>query len=91
MTLATWRGAALLKYGSLWERGWAIEGRAVRSAMPGVVTISEHNSTMGNWVGVYNAKHNVLYTYWRSSCSHRVRIALGYSPAFQTLLAEAAV
>jgi murein DD-endopeptidase MepM/ murein hydrolase activator NlpD len=41
-----------------------IEGLPVRSCTPGTVVISEYNSTMGNWVGVYYANADVTLTYW---------------------------
>lgn len=41
-----------------------IEGKPVRSCTPGLVVISEWNSTMGNWVGVYYAADDVTITYW---------------------------
>lgn len=49
-------------FGSQWPR--PIDGLPVRSCTPGVVVISEFNSTMGNWVGVYYKADNVTYTYW---------------------------
>jgi murein DD-endopeptidase MepM/ murein hydrolase activator NlpD len=42
----------------------AVEGQPVRSCTSGVVVISDYNSTMGNWVGVYYAKDDVTLTYW---------------------------
>lgn len=50
--------------------GVSIEGKPVRSSTGGTVVISEYqrnsdgSSTMGNWVGVYNAEDDVLITYW---------------------------
>lgn len=44
--------------------GVSIAGKAVRSSTPGEVVLSEYNDTMGNWVGVYYAKDDVLITYW---------------------------
>lgn len=49
-------------FGSAWPI--PISGRKVRSVAGGVVVISEYNSTMGNWVGVYNRKNDLLVTYW---------------------------
>lgn len=44
-----------------------IDGKLVRSSTSGFVVISEYNSTMGNWVGVWNRKDDVLITYWHLS------------------------
>ena len=52
-------------FGSLWPI--PISGRLVRAVLPGVVVISDYNSTMGNWVGVYNEEHDLLVTYWHMS------------------------
>lgn len=52
-------------FGSAWPV--PIEGRLVRAVVPGEVVISEENSTMGNWVGVYNHEEDVLVTYWHMS------------------------
>lgn len=41
-----------------------VDGKPVRSSTDGVVVISEYNSTMGNWVGVYHAPDDVTITYW---------------------------
>lgn len=49
-------------FGSAWPI--PVAGRTVRAVLDGEVVISEYNATMGNWVGVYNALHNVLVTYW---------------------------
>lgn len=45
---------------------WPIktEGRLVRTIVPGHVLLSSVNPTMGNWVGVYNAEHDLFVTYW---------------------------
>jgi len=51
-----------IDFGSAWPI--PISGRLVRSVMPGQVVISEHNPTMGNWVGVYNHDNRLLVTYW---------------------------
>lgn len=51
-----------IDFGSAWPV--PIAGRRVRAVLPGEVVISEFNDTMGNWVGVYNHKHNLLVTYW---------------------------
>ena len=42
----------------------AIAGQPVRASVAGIVVISEYNSTMGNWVGIYHAKDDVTITYW---------------------------
>lgn len=52
-------------FGSAWPI--PISGRLVRTVVPGEVIISEYNSTMGNWVGVYNHEHDLLVTYWHMS------------------------
>lgn len=52
-------------FGSAWPI--PIDGRLVRTVVPGEVVISEYNSTMGNWVGVYNHEHDLLVTYWHMS------------------------
>lgn len=44
-----------------------LNGRRIRALLPGKVVISEYNDTMGNWVGVYNAHHDLLLTYWHMS------------------------
>lgn len=49
-------------FGSAWPI--PINGRLVRAVLPGEVVISEYNSTMGHWVGVYNHDLNLLVTYW---------------------------
>lgn len=49
-------------FGSAWPI--PIAGRLVRSVLPGEVVISEYNSTMGHWVGVYNHDRDLLVTYW---------------------------
>lgn len=49
-------------FGSAWPV--PIEGRLVRSVLPGEVVISEYNNTMGHWIGVYNHEHDLLVTYW---------------------------
>jgi murein DD-endopeptidase MepM/ murein hydrolase activator NlpD len=54
-----------IDWGSLWPR--PIAGLPIRSSTPGTVVISEYNSTMGNWVGVYYARDNVTITYWHMS------------------------
>ena len=54
-----------IDFGSAWPK--PINKTLVRSIMPGEVVISEYNSTMGNWVGVYNHKHGLLVTYWHMS------------------------
>jgi len=51
-----------LDFGARWPI--PIAGRVVRSVTPGEVVISEHNPTMGHWVGVYNHEDDVLMTYW---------------------------
>ena len=51
-----------IDYGSAWPI--PITGRTVRTVVPGQVVISGYNSTMGNWVGVYNYDHDLLVTYW---------------------------
>jgi murein DD-endopeptidase MepM/ murein hydrolase activator NlpD len=51
-----------MDFGSAWPI--PIYLRVVRSVMPGQVVISGYNSTMGNWVGVYNFDENLLVTYW---------------------------
>ena len=51
-----------IDFGSAWPI--PIAGRLVRAVTPGEVVISEHNPTMGNWVGVYNHEDDVLVTYW---------------------------
>lgn len=52
-------------YGSAWPD--PIDKQEVHAVLPGEVVISEYNSTMGNWVGVYNHKHDLLVTYWHLS------------------------
>ena len=52
-------------YGSAWPI--PINRRVVRTIIPGEVVISDFNSTMGNWVGVYNHELNLLVTYWHLS------------------------
>jgi len=52
-------------YGSAWPI--PIAGKRVRTIIPGEVVISDYNSTMGNWVGVYNHEHDLLVTYWHMS------------------------
>lgn len=42
----------------------AIDNLPVRSSLPGVVCISEYNSTMGHWVGVYTPSLDLTITYW---------------------------
>ena len=55
-----------IDFGSAWPV--PINGRIVRSVLPaGHCVISEYNSTMGNWVGVYNAERDLLVTYWHLS------------------------
>lgn len=49
-------------FGSAWPI--PIAGRRVRAVLSGEVVISEYNSTMGHWVGVYNHERGVLVTYW---------------------------
>ena len=51
-----------IDFGSAWPI--PINGRLVRSVLPGEVVISEYNPTMGNWVGVYNHARDLLVTYW---------------------------
>lgn len=58
-------------FGSFWPI--PIAGRKVRAILPGQVVISDYNSTMGNWVGVYNADHNLLVTYWHMA-ERRVKV-----------------
>ena len=58
-------------FGSAWPI--PIYLRKVRAVLGGEVVISEYNSTMGNWVGVYNHDHDVLITYWHMS-SRRVKV-----------------
>jgi murein DD-endopeptidase MepM/ murein hydrolase activator NlpD len=50
-------------YGSDRDRR-PVEGLTVRAARRGVVVISEFNGTMGNWVGVYYPRGDLLVTYW---------------------------
>lgn len=38
-------------------------GTPIRS-IAGTVVISEYNSTMGHWVGVYDHRNNATVTYW---------------------------
>lgn len=57
-----------IDFGAAWPI--PIAGRLVRSVLPGEVVISEFNSTMGNWVGVYNADEDVLITYWHLENRH---------------------
>lgn len=57
-------------FGSAWPI--PIAGRKVRAVLGGEVVISGYNSTMGNWVGVYNHDRNMLVTYWHLS-SRKVR------------------
>lgn len=52
-------------FGAAWPI--PIDKRVVRSVTPGEVVISEYNSTMGNWVGVYYHDENLLVTYWHLS------------------------
>lgn len=52
-------------FGAAWPL--PLEGRVVRSVLPGIVVISDYNSTMGIWVGVYNREHDLLVTYWHLS------------------------
>lgn len=54
-----------IDFGSAWPI--PIEGKLVRAVLPGEVVISEYNSTMGNWVGVYNHQRGLLVTYWHMS------------------------
>lgn len=49
-------------FGAAWPI--PLEGRMVRAVMGGEVVISEYNSTMGHWVGVYSHDQNLLVTYW---------------------------
>lgn len=49
-------------FGSAWPL--PIFRKVVRAGLPGEVVISGFNSTMGNWVGVYNVDHDVTITYW---------------------------
>lgn len=58
-------------FGAAWPI--PIDGRPVRSVTSGEVVISEHNDTMGHWVGIYNAEHDMLVTYWHLS-ERRVRV-----------------
>ena len=58
-------------FGSAWPI--PIWKRKVRAVEPGEVVISGFNSTMGNWVGVYNHEHNRLVTYWHLS-SRKVKV-----------------
>lgn len=51
----------------------AAEGQAVRAPRRGIVVISEYNSTMGNWVGVYMPDHHVTITFWHMS-GRQVRV-----------------
>jgi murein DD-endopeptidase MepM/ murein hydrolase activator NlpD len=47
-----------------------VDGKVVRAPFDGEVVISEYqrnhdgSSTMGNWVGLYNAKIDVTLTFW---------------------------
>jgi len=54
-----------IDFGSLWPI--PINKRLVRAVLPGEVVINGFNSTMGNWVGVYNHEHDLLVTYWHLS------------------------
>jgi murein DD-endopeptidase MepM/ murein hydrolase activator NlpD len=54
-----------IDFGSLWPR--PIDGKPVRACTPGTVVISDYNTTMGHWVGVYYATDNVTITYWHMS------------------------
>lgn len=58
-------------FGSAWPI--PISGRRVRAVIPGQVVISEYNSTMGHWVGVYSHDHDLLVTYWHMS-NRKVRL-----------------
>lgn len=49
-------------FGSAWPR--PIERSIVRAPRRGLVVISEYNSAMGNWVGVFFPRKNMLVTYW---------------------------
>lgn len=51
-----------IDFGSAWPI--PITRRKVRAVLGGKVVISGYNSTMGNWVGVYNVDHDLLVTYW---------------------------
>lgn len=55
-------------FGSAWPI--PIDKRLVRTVVPGQVVISGYNSTMGNWVGVYNHDHDLLVTYWHLSARY---------------------
>lgn len=54
-----------IDYGSAWPI--PIYRRVVRTVVPGQVVISDYNTTMGHWVGVYNYDENLLVTYWHLS------------------------
>lgn len=60
-----------IDYGSAWPV--AIDGRPVRSVMPGKVLRAGFDSTLGNYVEVYNAKHDLLTCFWHLS-RHRVKV-----------------
>ena len=70
-----------IDFGSAWPV--PVDRRLVRSVLPGKVVISEYNSTMGNWVGVYNYEHDLLVTYWHLSERH-VRVGQWVQP-YRTL------
>lgn len=58
-----------IDYGSF--PGTTIEGKVVRSILPGEVLLSTHDPDIfGHWVGVYNHKHDLFVTYWHMSKRH---------------------
>ena len=56
-----------IDYGSL---GIPINRKIVRSILNGEVVLSDFNDTMGNWVGVYNHRNDLLVTYWHLAERH---------------------
>lgn len=54
-----------IDFGSAWPI--PIDKRVVRAVLPGQVVFSIYNSTMGNWIGIYNKEHDLLVTYWHLS------------------------
>lgn len=58
-------------FGSAWPI--PIANRRVRAVLSGEVVISEYNSTMGHWIGIYNHERQLLVTYWHLS-NRRVQV-----------------
>lgn len=69
-----------IDFGSAWPT--PINDRLVRSITDGEVMFSEFNDTMGNWVGIYDSKNNLLVTYWhlKTRALKKGQKVLAYTP-----------